>query len=48
MTVGDEAEPRKKEIIWSALGQEICHVAATEVHAVHQILPGPGKGFWPL
>jgi hypothetical protein len=35
-------------IMWSTRGQEICHIAATGVHAVHPILPGPGKEFWPV
>jgi hypothetical protein len=35
-------------IIWSARGQKICLIAAPGVHAVHPILPGPGKEFWPV
>jgi hypothetical protein len=29
-------------------GRKSDHIAATGVHAVYSILPGPGKDFWPV
>jgi hypothetical protein len=40
--------PWRKSIVWSANGQEICHIAATGLHAVYSILPGSKKDFWPV
>jgi hypothetical protein len=37
--------PWRRNSIWSAHDQQICHKATSGVHAVHPMLLGPGRNF---